>query len=87
MKRRHPEKSSKWLIKKYFNHPKRKWGFCCRTKDRDGVERLLELVKPSYTKIVRYIKIKGESNPFDPRFKDYFAMRRTFSNVRPISNN
>jgi len=87
IKRRHPKKSSKWIIKKYFNHPERKWDFCCKVKDRDGAERLLAVNRASYTKLVRYIKIKGESNPFDPSFKDYFVMRRTFSNVRPISNN
>ncbi len=84
IRRRHPKKSCKWVIKQYFNHPKRKWGFCCIIKDSKGKKQILELVQPSDIKLVRYIKIKGESNPFDPRYSSYFKMRRTFSNVRPI---
>ena len=84
-KRRHPEKSCGWRKKKYFNHPKRKWGFCCIIKEKSGNKKLLELIKPTYIKLVRYIKIKGEANPFNPKYADYFKMRRTYSNVVPIS--
>ncbi len=84
IKRRHPLKSSEWIRKEFFNHPKRKWGFCCKIKDRNKKQKLLELIKPSYIKLVRYIKIKGEANPFNPKYNDYFIMRRTYSNLRPI---
>ncbi|MDI6795281.1 MAG: hypothetical protein QME81_20890, partial [bacterium] len=66
-------------------HPKQKWGFCCNIKDGSSKEKLLELIKPSYIKLIRYIKIKGESNPFNPKYFDYFIMRKTYSNVCPIS--
>jgi len=85
IKRRHPEKSCGWIIKEYFNHPNRKWGFCCKIKDGRNKEKLLELIKPSYIKLVRYIKIKGESNPFNPKYFNYFMMRKTCSNVCPIN--
>jgi RNA-directed DNA polymerase len=84
IKRRHPSKSWDWIIKNYFNHPRRKWAFCCYVKNGHGKKKLLELIMPSYIKLVRYIKIKGEANPFDPRYNDYFIMRRTFSNARLI---
>lgn len=83
-KRRHPKKSAAWRKKKYFNHPKRKWVFCCLAKDKRGHQSLLELVKPSYIKLVRYIKIKGASNPFHPQYRDYFAMRKASNNACPI---
>ena len=85
IKRRHSNKSCGWIEKKYFNHPKRKWGFCCIIKEKSGNKKLLELIKPTYIKLVRYIKIKGEANPFNPKYADYFKMRRTYSNVVPIS--
>lgn len=87
IKRRHPQKSCGWIIKHYFNNLKRKWVLSCWIKDRSGKKRLLELIKPSFIKLVRYIKIKGESNPFDPQYTDYFSMRRTFSNYYPIPSN
>jgi len=37
-------------------------------------------------KIVRYYKIKGAANPFDPQYVSYFVMRRKLSNVRPVNN-
>lgn len=87
MRRRHPEKGYGWLIKNYFNNPNRKWGFTCYIKDRSGKRKLLELIKPSYIKIVQYIKIKGESTPFDPIYEDYFKMRREFRNYRSHQTN
>ena len=85
IRRRHGRKSMGWIDKRYFNHPKRKLCFCCTIKDSSGKKKLLELIKPSYIKTVRYIKIKGEANPFNPIYFDYFTMRKTYSNIRPIS--
>ncbi len=85
IKRRHSNKSCRWIEKRYFNHPERKWGFCCTIKERSGKSKLLELIKPSYIKLVRYIKIKVETNPFNPKYSDYFTMRKTYSNIRPVN--
>lgn len=87
MRRRHPENGYGWLIKNYFNNPNRKWGFTCYIKDRSGKRKLLELIQPSYIKIVQYIKIKGASNPFDLIYGDYFKMRRKFNNYRSHQTN
>ena len=46
-----------------------------------------ELLYPSSIRLVRYIKIKGASNPFDPQYTDYFKMRRTFRNYYLIDTN
>ncbi|QII11384.1 hypothetical protein KsCSTR_20040 [Candidatus Kuenenia stuttgartiensis] len=43
------------------------------------------MIKPSYIKLVRYIKIKVETNPFNPKYSDYFTMRKTYSNIRPVN--
>lgn len=92
IKRRHSGKCSWWIIKKYFNDLKpntfkKNWVFSCWIKFKSNKKKLLELTKPSFVKLVRYIKIKGEANPFDPKYADYFKMRRTFKNYYPIKYN
>ena len=84
--------SWRWIIKNYLNDLKRnsnrqKWVFSCWIKDGSGKMKLLELIKPSSIKLVRYIKIKGKSNPFDPEYADYFKMRRALKNYSPIDSN
>ena len=83
-RRRHSNKGPGWIKKKYFGLSNRNWVFSCKTKDKHGKKKILELTKPSLTKLVRYIKIKGEANPFDPQYHDYFIMRRRLSNTVPI---
>jgi RNA-directed DNA polymerase len=74
--RRHPAKTWKWKLKKYFrSHQLRNWIFFDKIKNKDGSTRNLDLFKASSIKIKRHIKIRGEANPFDPNFKEYFKMR------------
>ena len=66
--RRHPNKGSQWIKDKYFqSRGSRNWVFTC--KDENGKE--WTLLKLSDTKIVRHVKIKGEVNPFDPKWETY----------------
>ena len=83
-RRKHPNKSNGWIVKKYFNNSKRKWVFSCIVKDKRGNKKLFELIKPSFIKLVKYIKIKGASNPFNPEYSNYFKMRSISSNTCPI---
>ena len=60
------------IKKKYFTSTgNRNWVFGCR--DKDG--KAATLVKASDTAIVRHVKIKGDANPFDPRWEAYFKDR------------
>jgi len=81
-KRRHPQKGSWWIKEKYFkNLGSRKWVFAAPT-DRvrdDGQPEMMKLVNPAYIKIRRHIKIKGNANPYDPKWEPYFNQRRLFS--------
>ena len=36
------------------------------------------------TPIRRYIKVRGEANPYDPLWKAYFALRRSFRSGREV---
>ena len=60
-RRRHSNKGPRWIKNKYFNQSGRKWVFSCKIKDKKGKKKILELIKPSSTKVLRYIKIKETS--------------------------
>ena len=55
-KRRHPNKNSKWVRKRYFKTIKgNKWVFACTTSDRRGQDKELALYQIDYTPIERHI--------------------------------
>jgi RNA-directed DNA polymerase len=80
-RRRHLKKSANWIIHKYW-HPvgRHKWLFAADTgqKTPDGKPVWFRLVIPTDTKIVRYCKIMGEANPYDPNWRPYFEDRVVF---------
>jgi RNA-directed DNA polymerase len=39
------------------------------------------LADPTETRIRRYVKVKSEANPFDPRWRDYFEDRAFFKRM------
>jgi len=83
MRRRHPNKSVKWLKRKYIRSTeKRSWNFHARYKDLTGTPVTLDLLRMVDIARVRYIKIKGKATPYDPQYRQYFAMRSKASNIR-----
>ena len=83
MRRRHPNKSVKWLKRKYIRPTeKRSWNFHARYKDSKGKPVTLDLIRMVDIARVQYIKIKGQATPYDPKYKRYFAMRSKASNIR-----
>jgi RNA-directed DNA polymerase len=75
-KRRHPNKSRKWIKKKYFHSiGHRNWVFCGQIKAKDGKTRQVQLFDVPSVPIKRHIKIKGDANPYDPAWEIYFEKR------------
>ena len=71
-KRRHPQKSAVWVKQKYFHSVgARNWVFAVRTEREDGSWGLNELYQLSGTAIKWHTRIKGEFNPFDPKWEQY----------------
>ena len=69
-KRRHPQKSMVWIGRRYFKDTQNgDWTFY----DKGTGKRLVHLTRdiPRF----RHIKIKGEANPFDPDWREYFKKR------------
>lgn len=77
-KRRHPKKSLKWVKDKYFHRIKEvDWTFCCMTEDRKGNKnkKPFSLYNVESTPIVRHIKVRGGSSPFNAEETDYWEKR------------
>lgn len=77
-RRRHPEKSALWVRKRYFHSIGGcNWTFAADTGKRTpkGERIWLKLVNASDTKIQRHLKIRADTNPFDPDWQDYLAER------------
>ena len=82
--RRHPNKGKKWVAKKYFKPaPYSKWVFYGKTSGKKGKD--VHLVKACMTRIVRHVLIKGDANPYDPEWDDYFIHREKFNKARKTS--
>lgn len=74
-KRRHQNKGSGWVYRKYFRYTRTgtyRWLFC--GKDRNG--KIWELMLSSSVPISRHIKIKTEANFYNPRWETYFEQRQ-----------
>jgi RNA-directed DNA polymerase len=74
--RRHPHKSRAWKKRRYFSCAGPKGGFSLKVPPQKGEPGVLALYRMTHTKIVRHIKVKGEANPFDPIYAEYFDQRR-----------
>jgi RNA-directed DNA polymerase len=90
MRRRHLHKSWKWRKNKYFrSNGLKNWIFSTKIRDKDNNIKYLDLVRASSVKIVRHVKIKGDANPFDSEYIEYFEKRAKYKqniNVRPTKN-
>jgi RNA-directed DNA polymerase len=77
-RRTHPNKSVGWLKRKYFSAAGN-GTFSTRVQSRTGESRVMALYRVAKTVIERHIKVRGEANPFDPRYTEYFERRRCFA--------
>jgi RNA-directed DNA polymerase len=75
-RRRHPNKSGKWIKEKYFKRiANRDWVFTGSLRDRDGKVHAICLMAAAGVPFVRHGKIKGAANPHDPAWEGYFEER------------
>jgi RNA-directed DNA polymerase len=75
LRRRHPNKSKKWLSKKYWSTPGQRSVFSVKSKTKKG-SRLYKVIRLSDIGTRRYIKIKADANPYEPEYSGYFWRRR-----------
>ncbi len=72
LRKRHPRKSAKWLIKEYWSNTERKHIFAVKSKTPKGIEKVYQVVRICTIGIKRHIKIKAAANPYCPEFARYF---------------
>jgi len=80
-KRRHPNKKARWIRKRYFHTiGGDSWVFAVDTGQRLDSGQVLwrKLVQMASIPIQRWRKIRGDANPFDPTWYDYFKERAFF---------
>jgi RNA-directed DNA polymerase len=71
-KRRHPNKSKKWIKEKYFKTiGNQHWNFSGNLEDGQSIV----LKKMSSVSIERHVKIQADANPYDPKYEQYFEKR------------
>ena len=76
-KRRHPNKSTAWKLRKYFTAAGINRGTSASDSTRiKGTSRVLTLYRAASTKIRRHVKVRGLATPYDPRYTEYFEQRR-----------
>jgi RNA-directed DNA polymerase len=76
IRRRHRNKSKKWLTHKYWAHGKRRWMFTVKCKTQKKGLRVYQVIRLCSLGIKRYIKIKADANPYEAKYAGYFWMRR-----------
>src|SRR3989441_6542742 len=77
-RRTHPNKSYGWLKRKYFSAGG-SFGFALRTWTATGESTVLRLYSIARTVLDWHIKVRGEANPYDPVYTEYFEQRRCFA--------
>jgi RNA-directed DNA polymerase len=84
--RRHPKKGKYWIADRYFTRIKnRNWCFVANFKKGTKDDRIV--LKRLYdTKITRYVKVKAESNPFDPEWASYFKKRKEYKMLKNLDD-
>jgi RNA-directed DNA polymerase len=76
-RRRHPKKSRHWIRDKYFRtEGENNWVFFGQVMGSKGKLHDVRLFRASSVPIRRHTKIKGEANPYDPKWDPYFEARQ-----------
>ena len=70
--RRHPRWSRGKVFLHYWEHSGSRWEFGSKVTNRWDEEVQLRLYLLADTSIVRHVKIKGDYNPFDPTWEQYW---------------
>jgi len=71
-KRRHHDKSKKWIKAKYFSSIKcNNWVFYAKI-----TQKMFTLYSAQSTKLSRHLKIRNVANPFDANWNEYFIARK-----------
>jgi RNA-directed DNA polymerase len=74
-KRRHPNKPWKWIRGKYFSASGEQCTFASVRSFAKKKVRINKIFRLGYIPIIRHVKVKSLSNPFDKGYEEYFKQR------------
>lgn len=75
-RRRHQKKSRKWIKTTYFQRDgHRHWVFTGTLWNQKGQGRPIQLMAAAKVKVIRYVKIRSDVNPYDPEWELYLEAR------------
>ena len=75
LKRRHPNKSNKWIQQTYYTTiDKDHWVACAKSSNKRKTKVLLVNIAKDIP-IIRYTKVKGDYSPLNPNLEDYWNKR------------
>ena len=75
-RRQHRRKPRKWIKEKYFKRlGDRGWVFTGTLREEEGKAYPICLLGAARVSIRRHVKIKGDANPYDPAWEQYFEGR------------
>jgi len=75
-RRRHPRKGRRWIRTTYFRSDgHRHWVFTGALRDHKGQGWPIQLMAAARVKIIRYVKIRSDVNPYDPEWELYLEAR------------
>jgi len=80
-KRRHPNKNTKWILRKYYT-PYKGITYTLHAYDDDV---LITLMNAGKVNIKRHVKIKGNVNPYDIEDELYFEKRSDYIMLNKLS--
>ena len=84
-KKRHPKKSRKWIMAKYFQDTAEGKVFQVEST-KAGKKRTITLASPRKIKIVRHTKILAKVNPYDPAWQEYIERREQKKTMQKMRN-
>jgi RNA-directed DNA polymerase len=76
LRRRHHNKSRKWLFKEYWTASGRKHVLAVKVKSSKGLDKVYQVVRICSIGVKRHIKIKADANPYLPEYAKYYWQRR-----------
>jgi RNA-directed DNA polymerase len=77
-RRRHPTKGKAWVRKTYFPpHGGRQWVLTGTVTKAGGTPSLVRLFVATSVPYRRHLRVRGEANPYDPAWDDYYLRRRS----------
>ena len=86
-RRRHTAKGKRWTRKHYFRTTATTlWQFFATVKGKLGQRRIVDLLRAGSVRIIRHVKIRGETNPYDHDQDEYFRSRaaRGWARLHPL---